>query len=544
MASAIVTWLEEAVAKIKKASEDAVKGIENIPEAAMSQIVGIDNLVVKLVSLIFPGVVEMIPDGITKGIDVMKGKYETKIKETVPVAYKYLKDMGLIDQAGIDTLDKITAPFGAFKPLINIMFIVMTVINYITAIQSSTMGKILQQYNSALAPNTLDANSAVRLAAVAPELYKKAHEILRKNGLDDSDIDALFISNYRLYDETTVRDLFWRKEITAEQARVRLREMQYTDTRIDELSKLWNVIPPIQDIITMSVREVFSPTQRAELGLDESFPEEVAQWSEKMGMQKSWAENYWAMHWQLPSPQMGFEMLHRGKITEQELRALLKALDYSPRWHDSLMGISYNVMTRVDLRRIYELGLIDDNGLVTKYKEMGYSPTDAEMLSKWTRIEYNQENKDVTKSELLNLYFEGFIESAELYSQLETLGYKKDRIDTMVELASYKRAFAGQKAFINTLKRLYMSGEATSNNVQAELASYKIDPRRVAEMIDQWDLEKKASVTLPLKADVDAWFKSGIINEGDYRLELKRLGYNDHYIEMYVKVIKSSATGE
>lgn len=541
--SRIMDWLAGALDKAKKAAAAATGELGKVDDILLQQITGVNNFVISAVSLLLPGIVEAIPDGMDKFLDHMKDRFEKGLSPVAPTAYNYLRDMGLIDQAGIDLLDKATAPFGAFKPIINLIFVVMTVLNYITSIQAATTGKIMQKYNSAFAPNTIDTGSAVRLAAIAPELYGKAHDILRKNGLDNEDIQALFISAYRLYDETTVRDLFLRGELTEDKARERLREMQYTDGRIDEMRKLWQVIPPIQDIITMSVREVFSPAKRASLGLDADFPEAVKEWAAKQGLSMEWAGNYWAMHWVLPSAQMGFEMLHRGEITEDELDELLIALDYAPRWHKPLKAIAYNVMTRVDARRLFELGILTPEALLKKYQEMGYNKEDAAALVKWTEIEYNQEAKDVTKTELLSLYLEGFIERGELYSQLTALGYKSERIDSLVELASYKRAFAGQKSFIETLKRLYVAGEATEQNVQTELAVYNIDARRVTEMIDQWDLERRASVKLPTKADVDEWLSASIITETEYRQELARLGYNERYIGMYVRAIQAKKAG-
>ena len=542
--SGLTDFLDGAIARLKIAADLVFAPFKDTPGSAMHDIKGVDDTLARWIKVVLPGLVKVFPEAM---VDIQANvitPYITVVKKQIPFAYKYLMDMGLLDATGVANLEKITDPFGNFKPLINGLFIIMTVINYLTSTQSATMGKITQQYNSAFAPNTLDAASAVRLAAIAPERYADAYDTLRKNGLDDKAIDGLFISAYRLYDEGTVRELFLRGEITAEKSRERLREMQYTDTRIDELTKLWNVIPPINDIIHMAVREAFSDSQIQELGLDLDFPADVSAWSKKQGLSDFWAHKYWQSHWELPSAQMGFEMLHRGKISENELRGLLKALDISPRWHEPLMQIAYNNMTRVDVRRIFEMGLLTPDELTGQYVKMGYSPSDAHLMTKWTETEYNQNTKDVTKTELLSMYFEGFMTLQETYEGLTSLGYKIERIDGMIELASYKRALAGQKERVTALRTLFIAGEATELNVRAELSGFRIDDRRIDELLDLWTLQRMAGIALPTKAELDKWLTAGIIGEADYRVELHRLGYEDRYIDMYLTALTLAAKGE
>ncbi len=74
-------------------------------------------------------------------------------------------------------------------------------------------------------------------------------------------------------------------------------------------------IPPIADLITMAVREAFSPDVAIRFGQYEDFPEPFADYARQKGMTEEWAKRYWAAHWNLPSPQQGFAMLHRGVIT-------------------------------------------------------------------------------------------------------------------------------------------------------------------------------------------------------------------------------------
>jgi len=148
-------------------------------------------------------------------------------------------------------------------------------------------------------------------------------------------------------------------------------------------------IPPVADIITMAVREAFTPDIAARFGQYQDLPSEFVEWVGKKGLSKEWAERYWAAHWSLPSPQQGFEMLHRGVIGEDDVNMLMRALDIMPYWRDKLIQIAYRPLSRVDVRRMYALGVIDTSGIRKAYRDIGYNEYNADLMTKFT-IAYTQ----------------------------------------------------------------------------------------------------------------------------------------------------------
>lgn len=152
-------------------------------------------------------------------------------------------------------------------------------------------------------------------------------------------------------------------------------------------------IPPVADIITMAVREAFTPDIAARFGQYQDLPSEFVEWAGKKGLSKEWAERYWAAHWSLPSAQQGFEMLHRGVIGKDDLYMLMRALDIMPYWRDKLIQIAYRRLTRVDVRRMFALGVIDVSGVRKAYTDLGYNEYDANLMTNFT-IKYTENIKE------------------------------------------------------------------------------------------------------------------------------------------------------
>ncbi|KKM19794.1 hypothetical protein LCGC14_1652040, partial [marine sediment metagenome] len=143
-------------------------------------------------------------------------------------------------------------------------------------------------------------------------------------------------------------------------------------------------IPPVQDLIRMAVREVFSPSIRERFKLDEDFPPEFQETAKQQGVSEEWAKNYWAAHWVLPSVTQGFAMLHRKVIDLEDLDLLLRAQDVMPFWRDKITQVAFNPLTRVDLRRMHKLGLLDSEQLQLRYEDLGFNAENAAMMVLFT----------------------------------------------------------------------------------------------------------------------------------------------------------------
>lgn len=210
-------------------------------------------------------------------------------------------------------------------------------------------------------------------------------------------------------------------------------------------------IPPVADIITMAVREAFTPEIAARFGQYQDLPPEFVTWAGKKGLSEEWATRYWAAHWSLPSPQQGFEMLHRGVIDRNDLSLLLRALDVMPYWRDKLMQISYNPLTRIDVRRMYNLKVLTRDEVTQAYREIGYNETNAERLTVFTvelrkraeeRLRKQEEraaeaaDRLWTPAQTVGFLKKGLIDKERAIAELQLLEFNDERIDIIIKAAT------------------------------------------------------------------------------------------------------------
>lgn len=228
-----------------------------------------------------------------------------------------------------------------------------------------------------------------------------------------------------------------RKIQTPEQFIAELQKRGYPPEDAQGLSKLLHIIPNVPDLIRMAVREAFTPDVVARFQLHAEFPAEFADAAELLGLDREWSLRYWAAHWELPSVTMGFEMFHRGIMSGEELDLLLKTLDISPYWRAKLRELSFNPLTRVDVRRMYSLGVLDERRVYQSYLDLGYNPENAEAMTQFTVALYQEEQREGTRADVIAGYREGVLTREEAATMLRDLRYPEWIAETYLVKADH-----------------------------------------------------------------------------------------------------------
>lgn len=300
---------------------------------------------------------------------------------------------------------------------------------------------------------------------------------------------------------------------------------------IQELSQYFPTVP---DLVRFAVREVYSPDVVSKFGQKDDLPDKFIKEAAKAGLPEEQAENYWAAHWDLPSATQGFEMFQRRVISEEELNMLLRALDVMPFWRDKLTEIAYNPLTRVDVRRMYGLGILDKNGVYESYLDFGYSPKNAKLMTQFTIDYENDEYKGITRASVINAYKEGVFNERELRQYLEGFKYSPEVVEYWISQANYEKAEAEIKLVSDDLAELYQMGAIDLSQVRNELNQLDLPSKYMDNLIQKLIVQKARRTKVPTKEDLQAWLDLQVIDENYYTIKMRLLGYQDRDIENYL----------
>lgn len=315
----------------------------------------------------------------------------------------------------------------------------------------------------------------------------------------------------------------------------------YRPDEITKIKALQQIIPNIGDIIRMAVREAFTPEVVSRFQLHAELPGEMVEWAAKQGLSREWAEAFWAAHWELPSLTMGFEMFHRGEITEDELSLLIRTHDVSPFWRDRLTAIAYTPYTRVDVRRMYDVGILGPDDVYRSYKDIGYDHEKATNMTAFTIALSNSAERDLTKAEVLNGFKIGYFKQEEAAAQLLALGYDERETDYYISKVLYDLWQDEIKEQVKYLQQQYVRQLIPQNEVYSELGRLNLPADQINRYLRTWDIEREAKTRLLTSAKLEQLRKAEIINDGQYVEEMSGLGYKEQYIKWLLDLIKKGA---
>jgi len=205
-----------------------------------------------------------------------------------------------------------------------------------------------------------------------------------------------------------------------------LRDQGWSDERIDALKFLTQAYPSLRDVIGFYAHEVFEPDMISRYGLTDELPPYEGTLFEKLGVDPEISRNYWIDHWQHASWVQVVEMLRRGQLTEDDVRQWFRVVEIPPFWRDKLINISWEVPTRVDVRRWWDLRTIDDARLRQIYQWHGYHGADLDDYVTWTKVY-------VAFPDLMQRWTNGWITLDQVKAELTGYGMPADRVDELIE---------------------------------------------------------------------------------------------------------------
>jgi hypothetical protein len=304
-------------------------------------------------------------------------------------------------------------------------------------------------------------------------------------------------------------------------------------------------IPPVQDLVTMAVREAFSPDVIQTFRTLEDYPPEFGNYTKQQGISEDWAKRYWIAHWSLPSLEMGYEMLHRGVITDDELDLLMRTQDVMPFWRDKLKAISYNPLTRVDVRRMFDMGILTYDEVIRAYKDIGYNDENANRLAQFTQQlalsndeDETQTVKELTKSDILQAYEDGTIKRDSAETMLKGIGYSIEATDIFLDAVERKVKRAEIHALADLAEAQYNASIISLAQLEDQLNALGLSETEKRKRLLTVQHKSIRTDKIPTISELNRMLEARALDEDTYRKTAKTLGYSDFWIDKYLTLMR------
>jgi hypothetical protein len=397
--------------------------------------------------------------------------------------------------------------------------------------------------------------------------YWEWHEML--SGITFSPDQVIFLLRRQLIDERTAQMMLnWL--FNGERAVTNA----YLETMFE--------IPGSSDLIRFAVREAFTPELVKKFGYHKEFPNAILPWMEKQGYGQdtgvlipegattlagpdtrrtaTWSDLYWWAHWDLPSPTMGYHMVHRlypdspygpspesnleNVFTSEDLSSLLKAADYPAYWRNRLEAISYLPLGRIDIRRMFNMDVLTEAGVYHSYRALGYNDANAQHLLAFTKKLKDKEKLSrgtrIAKNQVIKLFKLGTLNENEAIDNLATLNYTADEIGIMLATANLEERSTKAKEVITWIKRAFLAGTISRDEAVMVFNQAGVAEPRQRQYLDHWEFAKRLRTKRVSASKAIEMFKMRLIDENVLAYRLYNLGYADVEISTLISEAKVS----
>lgn len=188
-----------------------------------------------------------------------------------------------------------------------------------------------------------------------------------------------------------------RKMIDAGGYAAGMRRLGYLESgTAEDLFKLTEQVPTLTDITRLMVRDADDESLVSKFGLDTQFEQkyggQLREWSEFQGIPEKFAKYYWRAHWSIPAPGQLFTFYQRLRDNPQfggrekvldDIKAALIQQDILPYWHEHFLAVSFRPISRVDIRRMFNIGSLTEDEVTAAYRQLGSSDENADKLTKF-----------------------------------------------------------------------------------------------------------------------------------------------------------------
>lgn len=407
----------------------------------------------------------------------------------------------------------------------------------------------LRYTNPMLIPSQADVNGLMLTGYIDSEEW----ECLTRMGGNLAGYQYKIVQSQQ--SRVTINDLiasFRRGLIDDIQFDLEARKLGFNDSRyLEWLKTITQIVPQFGDIIRFMVRDVVNEqavqSGQYDKGFDDNYTGILRQWAEWQGLPENVARAFWRAHWELPSNTALYEMVRRLRpgvvdpslqVTIDDAKRVMQANDIAPGYVDKLLAVSYNPLTRTDIKQGYFVDAFNVDTCIEKLQDTGLNKVDSEFVaSLWTQEKSLRDTNVATKiegwtrREVISKFVANEINYNEALSLLIQFGIELDVANAMLDNAYQKSLINIRTDCTKAVKRRYMVGEIADNEVYGVLVGVGHDDGNAKAIASRWRCTRDSRrKELPLSRNVSL-YSDGIISQEELYQRLLNLGYTPPQID-------------
>lgn len=343
------------------------------------------------------------------------------------------------------------------------------------------------------------------------------------------------ITEHYKYSKLSINDyyaLYRRNEIDNDELKENALFLGYDDKTLKNVRKITEFYPTVRDLIDFAVREAFESDENLFIHDANAIPKPFKDYGARVGLDIDWVKRFWHSHWRLLGAGQILDAFHRELISDVDLLDYLRRLDYTERDRQLILDMSFNLLTRVDVRRIFENGLMSSQELYDYYGKLGFSEKDKILMTKLGKQLRFIETKDLRKL-YIEQYENGLISESEIKELLLATGLDNDEILSYLEISDANKELEFKLELKKQIENRFYNGDIDYDMLIKQLRGLGVSNRELERIERNAVLYDYRKVKLPSMAELKRYLKKEIIDLNTFIYYGLRLGY-DEKVLLYI----------
>jgi hypothetical protein len=419
------------------------------------------------------------------------------------------------------------------------------------------------QLNERLTPRLLGQEEVTALRWRIPQLETTWKRDLRRLGIPEDKQDQLASALRPLPGLTLLRDAWFRGALNEDGVHNAIGAWGYTQTAEDIIRAGWPALPQVQDVIRFGVREVYAPDIVRDFNLDANFPDDILADAARVGLAEEEVRKFWRAHWELPSITAAYTMHQRTTddpiadwservenpfgpdffriISMERLLQLLRTQDVMQAWRDPVTRVSFRPLNRVDVRRFYRVGVLDEGDVFRAYTDLGYDEANSALQVGFVRGLEQEASFDQLETILGGQAAEGTIELDDVFDALEAFSVPDSVLDAAKTriAARVNRERTGD--VISAFRQAFRFGRISEDDFRDELEDRNLPDATIDHLVDIETIRQGLDFEVFATAETRAAgrtspmrrFREGLTDDEQFAAEMSALGYGQLDIQRF-----------
>jgi hypothetical protein len=228
-----------------------------------------------------------------------------------------------------------------------------------------------------------------------------------------------------------------------------------------------------------------------------------------------------------PGPQEVLDWLNRGIITHSEALQALYESRIKNKWVPTYLESRHETMPPETIRLMYTRGAIGADDAIRRLMARGYSQTDAAVILDGAKAEKTQVARDLTQTQIRELYADRAVSRTEALGMLGDMGYEPDEAVLILEIADLARLRKFVNAATTRIRSAYVSGRIDEIEASALLDQLQVPTDQRDDFMQLWDIERATISKALTPAQVTQAVKRDLLTVTQGMARLIGQGYSD-----------------